>query len=124
MKITVCGKQVSITCPSLKACCDTVTALPDGRALLEGNVSVTFTRDDRPARIQARRIIVDLEDGSYEVSPPQVSEPALKPIGFKDCVLGGGKQLVPALKKRFGPGSTCPPCGTCPVPAKPVPYRY
>jgi hypothetical protein len=124
MKITICGKQVSITCPSLKACCDTVTALPDGRALLEGNVSVKFTRGDRPARIQARRIIVDLEDGSYEISPPQVSEPALKPIGFKECILGGEKQLVPALKKRFCPGSTCPPCGTCPVPAKPVPYRY
>jgi hypothetical protein len=122
MKITVCGKQVSITCPSLKACCDTVTALPDGRALLEGNVSVTFTRDDRPAKIKAQRMIVDLEDGSYEVSPPQASEPALKPIGFKECVLVGGKKLVPALKKRFCPGSTCPPCGTCPVPVKPMPY--
>ena len=118
LRIAVCGKQIAITCPPLKACCDSATALPDGRALLEGNVTVTFTRDNRPAKIQAKRMIVDLEDGSYEVSP----EP-LKPISHNECC-PEKKSCPDAKKKLIGPGKVCPTWEEHPDPTSGTRYNF
>ena len=103
LQVTVCGTQVRLVCPSLEARCDSVKALPDGRALLEGNVEVTFTRENRPARIQAERIIVDLEDGSYEVSPPRRESQSIRSIGHSEA---------PSyyVKKRLCSGASAAPC--------------
>ncbi len=84
VQIRVCDKQVQITCPCLEACCDTVSSLADGRVLLEGDVVVTFHVVDRPAKIVARRMIVDLHDGSYEVNPRNVQPQTLKSVSFEE----------------------------------------
>src|SRR5262245_34538030 len=94
LRISVCGSQVCLRCPGLKACCNNVTSLPDGRALLEGDVCVTFTRADRPAKVQAQRMIVDLEDGSWEVSPVRLEAQGIKPISYKECPCRSEKKLL------------------------------
>jgi hypothetical protein len=118
LRISVCGAQVCLRCPCLEACCNNVTSLPDGRALLEGDVCVTFTRADRPAKIQARRMIVDLEDGSYEVSPRQLEAQGVQPIGYQECPCSSvKKKLIFSNAVRKNPPAACKPC--CPIPCCP-----
>ncbi len=81
IRVTVSEKQVCIDCPCLEARCNTVTSLADGRALLEGDVTVTFRGEDRPAKIKARRMIVDLETGAYEVNPAR----GVEPVRHEEC---------------------------------------
>jgi hypothetical protein len=114
IQIRVCGKQVLLSSPCLKACCDHVTSLPDGRALLEGNVMVTFQMPDRPAKVIAGRMIVDLEDGSYEVNPPRPQGQILKPVNHQEWI--PAYKLKKALVHMLGEVN-CKPC--CPAPCKP-----
>jgi hypothetical protein len=83
VQMCVSGKQIQILSPCLEAYCDNVSSLADGRVLLEGDVTVIFHVVDRPAKIVAARMIVDLEDGSYEVNPSAVA-PLLRPVSFLD----------------------------------------
>jgi hypothetical protein len=120
IRITVDDKQVCIDCPCLEAHCDTVSSLPDGRALLEGNVTVTFRMEDRPAKIQARRMIVDLETGAYEVNPARVRSQAVEPVRYEECHPASKKPLCGEIIRR---GTE--PCGTkCPgaLPSETCPY--
>jgi hypothetical protein len=83
VQMCVSGKQIQIISPCLEAYCDNVSSLADGRVLLQGDVTVIFHVVDRPAKIVAARMIVDLEDGSYEVNPSAVA-PLLRPVTFLD----------------------------------------
>src|SRR5262249_37700804 len=70
MQISVAGRQIRIKTSSMEVCCDRMTCLgPNDRVLLEGNVCVTFFMPDRPATIQAERMVVSFADGSYAVNP-------------------------------------------------------
>jgi hypothetical protein len=115
LKFCVVGKQIHLSCPCLDARCDSVSSLPDGRALLEGNVVVNFHTDHQPARIHARSMIVDLEDGTYEVNPPGARKHTVKPVSHQEAppappvkTLGGCK-VVPA-----GCAPVRTPCGPAP----------
>jgi hypothetical protein len=128
LKIRVCGKQVHLSCPCLEARCDKVTSLPDGRALLEGDVLVTFHMDNRPAKILARRMIVDLEDGTYEVNPVQPQGLGIKPIRHEECA--PACKVKKALVSKFLSAlwdATCKPCSPAPCTPKPcdlVPNKH
>jgi hypothetical protein len=118
IRISVCGAQVCLRCPGLEACCNNVTSLPDGRALLEGDVCLTFTRQDRPAKVQAQRMIVDLEDGSFEVSPKQIEAHGIQPISHTECPCVSAKKKLLKLKAlRIDSAPACKPC--CPPPCVP-----
>jgi hypothetical protein len=118
LRISVSGKQVCLRCPGLEACCNNVTSLPDGRALLEGNVCLTFTREDRPAKIQAQRMIVDLEDGSWEISPARLEAQGVQPISYKDYPCRSEKKLLTSPLPVSCPEGCKPiypaPCVPCP----------
>lgn len=103
-RITVGEHQVRIASAHLKASCDAMTQLPDGRVLLEGEVTVWFRVPGQPAKIVARQIIVNLRDGSYEVNPLSVLPGVLQPIGFKESFsnYAGPQATVPATGFKRG----------------------
>jgi hypothetical protein len=121
IRINVRDGQVHVSSPSLDASCDSLTPTPGGRALLEGNVCVTFHGEKLPAKICADCAIVDLDDGSYEVNPASVVPQLLRQTKFKmkgrkfdtvkpaSCVCPSSENV----RKECVPGSTCDrPCNS------------
>jgi hypothetical protein len=113
VRIDVRDNQVHVTAASVEACADSVTSTAEGRAVFKGNACVTFHGDNLPARILADCIVVDLEDGSYEVNPQDVDSQALKQIGYKPWLKKYSKAIAPVKPTSGdGPAHRCP-CEPC-----------
>jgi hypothetical protein len=64
-----------LSAPGIEATADRVTWIRDtDQVLLEGNVVLELTQDNQPATIITERALVNIEDGTYEVMPPNLEE--------------------------------------------------
>jgi hypothetical protein len=64
-----------LSAPGIEATADRVTWIRDtDQVLLEGNVVLKLTQENQPATIITERALVNIEDGTYEVMPPNLEE--------------------------------------------------
>jgi hypothetical protein len=71
VKVSVAGKQVSLSSPSLKAKADAISmSNGEDRLILEGHVRLEYHLDtDDHAEVAAGRVVIDLAGGQLEIKP-------------------------------------------------------
>jgi hypothetical protein len=81
IQVSVRGERIHIVSPYLEASCDRMTGLGgQDRMLLEGDVCVLSRKEGCFPKVVSERVVVCLQDGSYEVNPQTVLVAPGRPV--------------------------------------------
>jgi hypothetical protein len=82
VELTTGNQAIRIVSGSFEVSCDQLRYVGGDRVLLQGNSCVMIRKGGQPERIVADRILLNLQDGAYEVNPEGVQVPVVPARGF------------------------------------------